>query len=59
MWCHAVQPALSYAAPELVKGAQQSPGGLFSAADIFSLGNPINTKPDKLACVIVFPDKVR
>lgn len=33
-----VQPALSYTAPELVKGAQQSNGGVFSAADIFSLG---------------------
>ena len=34
----AVQPALSYTAPELVKGAQQSNGALFSAADVFSLG---------------------
>ena len=33
-----VQPALSYTAAELVKGAQQSSGGLFSAADVFSLG---------------------
>lgn len=43
-WCSwsndvcAVQPALSYTAPELVKGAQQSNGALFSAADVFSLG---------------------
>ena len=35
---YAVQPALSYTAPELVKGAQQSSGALFSAADVFSLG---------------------
>lgn len=33
-----MQPALSYTAPELVVGAQQSAGGLFSAADVFSLG---------------------
>ncbi|KAL3160085.1 hypothetical protein ABBQ32_010866 [Trebouxia sp. C0010 RCD-2024] len=33
-----LKPALSYTAPELVKGAQQSSGGLFSAADVFSLG---------------------
>ena len=43
-WCPcpsdvcAVQPALSYTAPELVKGAQHSHGALFSAADVFSLG---------------------
>ncbi|KAA6417121.1 MAG: kinase family, partial [Trebouxia sp. A1-2] len=34
----ALRPALSYTAPELVVGAQQSAGGLFSAADIFTLG---------------------
>ncbi|KAL0052017.1 hypothetical protein WJX82_006565 [Trebouxia sp. C0006] len=33
-----LRPALSYTAPELVVGAQQSAGGLFSAADIFTLG---------------------
>ena len=42
----AMQPALSYTAPELVVGAQQSVGGLFSAADVFSLGG--------LSCSAVF-----
>lgn len=33
-----LKPGLAYTAPELVKGAQQSSGSLYSAADVFSLG---------------------
>ena len=54
---HCLQPALSYTAPELVKGAQQSNGGLFSAADVFSLGMhfPLLALPCSLTKVMNWP----